>query len=616
MAKNTHLTHIEDLLVDNGSAGGFKAIEYLSSIVDMLAGQTSGPLGMQAKFDGAPAIICGIHPETKRFFVGTKSVFNKTPKVNYTDADIQRNHSGGLVDILKVCLAHLPKLGIKTILQGDLAFIQSQLQSKTIDGKGYTTFQPNTILYAIPAGSDLDKTIRKAKMGIMFHTEYKGPSIQELTASFNPNMKSLKPTKDVWFKRTNFTVADAVTLNAKETQHMRDAITSLARGVQNHKKFLDFIAKDKELGRWLNQYFNREVRQNAIGQMSAKRFHDYVQSELQLKSGKLKTREGQEKRRAEDEQFLSLYADQGFQKSLDEVLTLHQMFGQVKRRIVRKLESINDMPMFVADKDGYRVTAPEGFVAIDNVTNDAVKLVDRLEFSRNNFLAAKNWVKENQTLSTESEHMKSLKKFLSEDMTLKKAKRTKSPRSSTPVIAYDLVFDGSKFGFMEFTPPRKGKNPHGSWYIGVYPFDASKGTSIGGRTYGTNTSNSPDPTDGLRAMFQYLKTRKDMQKILDQDWGIDLSDLAPKKAKIQEDNLSEVTAKKKVRMLGGKRVIQWRCPSGYDKQGKNCKKRSGADALKRKRSAKIGARKRKATKAQANLKRQRSMKRRRSMNIR
>lgn len=496
MAKNTHLTHIEDLLVDNGSAGGFKAIEYLSGIVDMLAGQTSGPLGMQAKFDGAPAIICGIHPETKRFFVGTKSVFNKTPKINYTDADIQRNHSGGLVEILKVCLAHLPKLGIKTILQGDLAFTSSQLQSKSINGKGYTTFHPNTILYAIPSGSDLDKQIRKAKMGIMFHTEYKGKTIQDLTASFNPNMRSLKKTKDVWFRRTNFTIADAVTLSAKEAQDLRSEISTLVKGVQQNKNFLDLISKDPVLKKWLNQYFNREVRENALGGMSAKRFYSYVDTELRLKRSKLKTLAGQEKRKAEDEQFLQLYADSGFQKSLDQVLRLHQMFGIVKRQIVRKLESINNMPMFVADKDGYRVTAPEGFVAVDNVTGGAVKLVDRLEFSRNNFLAVKNWVKEDKdTINPKNQSMKSLKEFL------------------------------------------------------------------------------------------------------------------------VDENLVERTAKKQVRMIGGKRVIQWRCPAGYDKQGKNCKKRSGADALKRKRAAKIGARKRKATKSQANLKRQRSMKRRRSMNI-
>ena len=130
-------------------------------------------------------VFCGTNPDNGRFFVGTKSIFNKTPKINYTNADIDRNHSGGLADKLKESLKHLKKLNIKGILQGDLLFGSGDLSTQDIDGEKYVTFTPNTITYAVQEGSNLAKTIKKSKIGIVFHTKYTGKSMSELKASFN-----------------------------------------------------------------------------------------------------------------------------------------------------------------------------------------------------------------------------------------------------------------------------------------------------------------------------------------------------------------------------------------------------------------------------------------------
>ena len=152
--KNLHLEHLEDEVLNNGINGTRGAINFLQSLRDMLAGNAKRSVNVTVKWDGAPAVFAGINPENGKFFVGTKGVFNKTPKVNYTDADIDTNHpSGGLNEKVKVALKYLPKLGIKGVLQGDMLFTQSDLSTETIDGVSYTTFQPNTITYAIPKES-------------------------------------------------------------------------------------------------------------------------------------------------------------------------------------------------------------------------------------------------------------------------------------------------------------------------------------------------------------------------------------------------------------------------------------------------------------------------------
>ena len=183
-SRNTHLEHLEDEIVNNGYDGGVNAVNFLSSIRDMMLGSSRSKLNVSVKWDGAPAVFCGINPENGKFFVGSKSIFNVTPKINYTNRDISRNHAGGLADRLKVCLAHLPKLGIKGIVQGDLLFVPGDLKGVSIRGEKAIAFRPNTITYAVPEGTPLASRILRAKLGIIFHTTYSGRSMDKLKASF------------------------------------------------------------------------------------------------------------------------------------------------------------------------------------------------------------------------------------------------------------------------------------------------------------------------------------------------------------------------------------------------------------------------------------------------
>ena len=154
-AKNLHLEHIEDEILNFGISGGRSAINFLRSLRDMLVGSATSAVDVTVKWDGAPAIFCGVDPSDDRFFVGTKGVFSKTPKVVKDFKDIKElGYGGQLAEKLRIALLELSDLGIEGVIQGDMMYTRSDIEETTIDGQDYITFQPNTIVYAVPSDSD------------------------------------------------------------------------------------------------------------------------------------------------------------------------------------------------------------------------------------------------------------------------------------------------------------------------------------------------------------------------------------------------------------------------------------------------------------------------------
>ena len=179
-AKNTHLEHLEDEIINKGVVGGNQAIAFLISLKDMLAGQSKRKMNVTVKWDGAPAIFAGTDPDNGKFFVGTKSIFNKTPKINYTVADINKNHGGGLAAKLIVALKYFPALNIPGIWQGDLLYTREDLKGSDIDGERVIMFTPNTITYTVPVRSQMAQKILASKIGVVWHTTYSGNSMSTL----------------------------------------------------------------------------------------------------------------------------------------------------------------------------------------------------------------------------------------------------------------------------------------------------------------------------------------------------------------------------------------------------------------------------------------------------
>ena len=393
--KNLHLEHSEDEVLNNGVNGTRAANNFLQSLRDMLAGSTKSSVNVTVKWDGAPAVFAGINPENDKFFVGTKGVFNKTPKVNYTDADIDANHSSaGLNAKLKVALKYLPKLGITDVLQGDMLFTQDDLSTETIDGIPYTTFTPNTITYAIPKESA--SKIEKSKMGIVWHTTYTGDTLQSMRASFGASVKGLTKTNDVWFTDANYKdTSGTINFNKAETTSITSVLSQAGKTFHKfNSQFTKQLMSRQDVVLLIKTFNNTKVREGQKISNTSKHSQDlikYVDVKMQKNIDSVKTQKSKDaKQKVKDDLISFLSSNKG---NLKIIFDMQNLLTDAKNMIIRKLEKAKGvMDTFIRTDNGYRVTAPEGFVAIDQM-GDAVKLVDRLEFSQANFTAAKNWTK-------------------------------------------------------------------------------------------------------------------------------------------------------------------------------------------------------------------------------
>ena len=390
--KNTHLEHLEDDIINRGAVGGENAVNFLKAVRNMLAGSGKGT-NMTVKWDGAPAIICGINPENGKFFVGTKSVFNVTPKINYTSRDIARNHSGVVADKLRVCLANLSRLNIKGILQGDLLFTTGDLKGINIDGEKMVSFTPNTITYAVPMASDLGRRIMKAKMGIVFHTQYSGKNMKSLSASFGTVRGS--SSRNIFLASAGY--KETAVMFSKSELSRFDAQLRMAEGsLRKAGPMLDLISKSSRdelsVGYRLKTYFNYYIKNSNAGMDKVatmqKQFRDYYENFINMEIDSRKTPRGKEKfQKAKIDNLRFIDRNR---TALYFAIASHITLGNCKNTLLQKMNQIQSIGNFIRTSTGYRVTAPEGYVAVDKVAG-AIKLVDRLEFSRQNFTMPKGW---------------------------------------------------------------------------------------------------------------------------------------------------------------------------------------------------------------------------------
>ena len=400
--KNLHLEHIEDEILNYGVDGGRAAINFIQSLRDMLAGASRSSVNMTVKWDGAPAIFAGIDPSDGKFFVAKKSVFNINPKLYKTNAEIDADLSGALNSKFKIALAEFSKLGIKDVLQGDLMFTDD-VESETIEGTKYYTFQPNTIVYAVPIDSDLGKVINKAKIGVVWHTTYKGKELQDMKASFGADIKGLSKPTSVWMDDATYKdVSGRATFNQKETDKITGTLSKVGSTFQkiNAPMLRRFLTLQDSLtgalvGASLKTYNNSKVRAGEIisnPKGHATGYVKWVEMSIQKQIDKAKSDKGKEKYTKLQKEYVRDFSKHT--RNLEQVIRFQNLLVDAKMQIVKKLNSVKGLTdTFVKTANGFKVTNPEGYVAIDRVSGGAVKLVDRMEFSFNNFTAIKAWDK-------------------------------------------------------------------------------------------------------------------------------------------------------------------------------------------------------------------------------
>lgn len=388
--KNTHLIHLEDLILDGGVKGARQAILALRSLRDMLSGSAKSSTDVTVKWDGAPAVFAGEDPQTGEFFVAKKGVFNANPKVYKNHADIDADTSGDLNKKLKKAFDNLKDVGIKGVIQGDFMYDKADLKSEKIDGTTYVTFHPNTIVYAVPKGSAMEKEISKAEIGIVWHTKYEGATFETMRAEFGKEIASkLRPTNKVWsVDATLPDLSGTASMTAKETDEVTKHLSNAGKLFKEISgSILKEIEKNKELNLIINTYNNTKVRANeriTNTEQHTKGLIDYVNLRYAKQIDKLKSEKGKQKKESQRDELLKFFSKKNT-KTLKKVFDLQNSVVDAKLIIINKLNSLSNINTFVKTKSGFKVTNPEGFVAIDRMEGGAVKLVDRLEFSTNNF---------------------------------------------------------------------------------------------------------------------------------------------------------------------------------------------------------------------------------------
>lgn len=397
--KNTHMEHLEDSVLNFGVKGARDAINFLQSLRDMLSGSTARPVNTTVKWDGAPAIFAGTDPRDGKFFIAKKGVFNVNPKIYKTESEIDADISGDLADKFKLALKNLPALGIEGVIQGDFLYSNDTLKTEVIDGEKVITFHPNTIVYAVPYNSDLGRTIRKSSIGIVWHTVYRGDSFESMKASFGQDISTkLKKSKSVWHTDATYKdVSGSATMTAKETAAVTSLLSSAGktfRGISANT--LNAIADNKDIKDRIKTHFNTKVR--AGEKIANPRNHvrglvNYVIQYYNKQIESKKTEKGKAPWIQKKKEMMQFFGSSN-SADLVKIFTLMNQIIDAKELIIKKMDKASSIGTFLKTSKGFEVTAPEGYVAINN-DGEAVKLVNRLEFSRANFSddVIKGWQK-------------------------------------------------------------------------------------------------------------------------------------------------------------------------------------------------------------------------------
>lgn len=384
--KNTHMTHIEDKVIYGGVNGTRQSILALRMLRNMLAGTHQGDVSV--KWDGAPAVFAGIDPTDGKFFVAKKGIFNKNPKVYKTAAEVEADTSGDLATKLKEALKYLPDLGIKGVIQGDFLFSSEDVGDQIINGQRYLTFHPNTIIYAVPYDSEAANPIRKAKIGIVWHTTYNGNSFESMSASYGVDISKFNKSANVWSQDAMLRDLTNATMSKQDTEIVNELLTQAGKLFnQISGSTLRELEANGELAQHIETYNNSFVRSGTIvtdtrahADGLIKWIHDKYQKEIDAR----KTPAGKSTVSKKRQGFLDFFSQEN-KASLIKMFDLQKVIVLAKLKLINTLNKLQTIGTFVKTRNGFKVTGAEGYVAIDKLGGDAVKIVDRMEFSFNNF---------------------------------------------------------------------------------------------------------------------------------------------------------------------------------------------------------------------------------------
>ena len=377
----THLEHVEDHIIHSGEEGFTHAFHNLNDVHEQLSGKKNKTTIM-TKYDGSPSIVFGHHPETGKFFVTTKSAWNKNPKLNYSEKDIEANHGHqpGLVQKLKTAMQHLPKVTPKTgVYQGDLMHSgvksASNPHGDVIEHGGKYHFTPNTITYSTQKGSEEGQGIGKSKLGVVVHTAYHGNKFDNLKPDYAPDLSHFGKHPDVHMidNRNDVQHAKLSTEQGLNFKHHMGAATNFFKDKNTSKAFKHIQGHEEHL----STFINKSIRDNKEPNVSD--YAEHVKARHLKEIAKVKTQKSIDQKTGNmNDQLSHIEKNKG---SFAHVLNIHKHLQKAKDELVHALSA---KPKYEHTING-TASKPEGYVVVRN--NRPTKLVDRQEFSRANFLS-------------------------------------------------------------------------------------------------------------------------------------------------------------------------------------------------------------------------------------
>ena len=393
-----HLEHLEDEMLNYGVEGCHAAVSFLKELRSMIGKKASGSL-MQTKWDGAPSVVCGKHPLTGRFFVGTKSVFNKTePKLCYFDENVDAYY-GNIPDLkskLKVALSEFAKLDIKGVIQGDLLYTDDVTEEE-VNGQKLYTFRPNTITYGMPVDHPLGEQCKASKIGVVFHTHYTGDDLESMQAQGGVpdsmigsstdvlNIKNTTPMSDVNFSAAEFTEFDRHVNEIERMCRFSGAFLDELLGLKGTKGDAKW-----HISSYMKQFFNDQIKQQQTITNADKALADMIN----FYDGKVNAAASKLTAKTQVQKKNLIYASQNYAvENADKfkgVLKLYKELQALKTMVIGKLDDLEKtIKTYVMTDKGYKITAHEGYVL--HKDGSMIKFVNRIEFSYNNFTLAKQW---------------------------------------------------------------------------------------------------------------------------------------------------------------------------------------------------------------------------------
>jgi hypothetical protein len=219
--------------------------------------------------------------------------------------------------------------------------------------------------------------------------------MDSLQTEFDVNIGAFRPSKNVWYRENRFTdVTGRATLTKAENAKLTGILSqagSLFRTIP--AGLLGEIATNATYRVDIMTFNNQKVRAGqSYGAGYTAELIKWVGDKYTKNIADAKMPATRQKRTQERDMILRWYRQNA--TNLRKIFDLQKLLVEAKMLLIRKFNQVNDLGTFIHTADGgYKVTAPEGYVAAWSSGGDAVKLVDRMEFSRANFLAVKNWGK-------------------------------------------------------------------------------------------------------------------------------------------------------------------------------------------------------------------------------